>query len=242
MAAVLACGAHAVLSHRSAAALWGLYPTPRTVDITVTRGQRRHRDDIVVHRSPLSATEVEIHERIPCTTPARTLVDLAAVVSRRRLERAIDLTEELHLFDLTATRSQLEQMPGSRGASALSAVLASFDGRDATRSAAEQRFLTLVRRQRLPSPEINVWMPLPEGGGYRPDFLWRDRQLIVEIDGRPHHSRRAAFEHDRRRDRRLARLGYETRRYAAREILATPDAVMSELAFFLADASRRGRA
>jgi very-short-patch-repair endonuclease len=78
-----------------------------------------------------------------------------------------------------------------------------------------------------------VWIPLPEGGGYRPDFLWPERRLIVEIDGRSYHARRAAFEHDRRRDRRLRLLGYETVRYAAREVSRSPAAVVAEVTCFL---------
>ena len=242
MAAVLACGADAVLSHRSAAALWGLCPEPSAVDVAVARGQSRTRGDIVAHRSSLLAADVTTRQHIPCTTVPRTLVDLAALVDQRRLERAIDRAEELRIFDLQSVHAQLSQMIGQRGVGRLTTVLGSFDGPDATRSEAERRFLTLIRHERLPTPEINAWIPLPEGGGYRPDFLWRERRLIVEVDGRTHHARRAAFEHDRRRDRRLARLGYETRRYAAREIQMSPREVASEVAIFLSDATPAGRA
>ena len=235
MAATLACGPHAVLSHRSAAAVWGIHLEPRTIDVSLTRGQSRPRVAIAVHRSALPADDVTRQEGIPCTSLARTLVDLAAVVDRRALDRAIDRAEELRLFDLRGVRAQLERMRGQRGAGALAATLRAFDGPDRSCSGAERRLLTLLRRACLPEPEVNVWIPLPEGGGYRPDLLWRAQRLIVEVDGRTHHARRAAFEHDRRRDRRLARLGYETRRYAAREIADTGHEVTAEITAFLSD-------
>ena len=84
-----------------------------------------------------------------------------------------------------------------------------------------------------------AWIALPEGHGYRPGFLWRDERLIVEIDGRTHHSRRKAFEHDRRRDRELALAGYETRRYAASEVFESGAGVVRELKAFLAARSQR---
>jgi very-short-patch-repair endonuclease len=240
LAAVLACGAGAVLSHRSAAALWDLHRDRDAVDVTVPNGQRRIRPGLAAHRSALTASDITEHRGIPCTTPARTLVDLAAVVDRKHLERAVDLAEELRLFDLCAIRAQLHEMRGRRGVGRLAGLLAAYDGPDRTRSTAERVLLRLIDDAGLPAPEVNAWIPLPAGGGYEPDLLWRDRGLIVEVDGRTHHARRAAFEHDRQRDRRLARLGFETRRYAAREIAETPDQVVAELGFFL-DASVTSR-
>lgn len=240
-AAVLACGTDAVLSHTSAAALWGLSPVQGLVHVTVGRGQRRPRTGLVVHRAKLAPDDMTSVENIPCTTLPRTLVDLAAVVERRQLERAVDRAEELRIFDLRVVRVQLQRMRRCRGCAALAALLASFDGPEATCGVAEERFLALVRRGNLPAPEVNVWMPLPEGGGYRPDFLWRRWRLIVEVDGRTYHARRAAFERDRRRDRRLAVLGYETRRYTAREVGAEPAAVIAELRAFLLGSAGRHR-
>jgi very-short-patch-repair endonuclease len=197
---------------------------------------------LVAHRATLAPEDVTSLENIPCTTLPRTLVDLAGAVEPRRLERAIDRAEELRTFDLRALRAQLRRMQGRRGSAALAALLASFDGPDGAASVAEERFLALVRRGNLPAPEINAWIPLPEGSGYRADFLWRQRGLIAEVDGRTYHARRAAFEWDRRRDRRLALLGYETRRYAARELSTQPAAVIAELRSFLAGSSEHDQA
>jgi very-short-patch-repair endonuclease len=233
LAAVLACGESAALSHASAAALWGVAADRDPIDVSVTRLRLRNRTGIVVHRAALASGDVTTRDGIACTTLERTLVDYAAVTGPRSLERAIERAEELRAFDLGAVRAQLTRMRGQRGTGALATALRAFDGPTATRSEAEERFLALIRTARLPRPEINAWLPLPEGGGYRPDFLWRDRKLIVEIDGRTFHARRSAFERDRRRDRRLAMAGLETRRYAAREVFADPVAVLAELKAFL---------
>jgi very-short-patch-repair endonuclease len=240
MAAVLAASEGAVLSHRSAAALWGLTRDHRgTVDVTVPHGRTRSRPGIEIHRGEtLIAEDVTVQDGIPCTALPRTLLDLAATVDRRTLQRTIDRAEELRLFDLTAIQRLLARSHGQRGAHRLKAALATHAGPTITRSEAEERFLAVVERHRLPRPEVNAWIPLEEGSGYSPDFLWRDANLIVEIDGRAFHARRAAFEHDRKRDRRLALAGFETRRYAASEVFETPDRVAREVAAFLARVPR----
>ncbi len=234
-AALLACGPTAVLSHASAAALWDLSADPARVHVNVPARARTTRHGVVVHGAALDPDEAATRDAFPCTTVARTLLDLAATTGRLRVERAVDRAEELRVSDLRQLRSLIERRHGERGTAVLAAILGEYDGPEATRSAAEARLLAIVRRSRLPQPEVNAWLPLPEGGGYRPDFLWRDRRLVVEVDGRTHHARRRAFEHDRRRDRRLALAGYETRRYAAREVLRQPGQVIAELHAFLAD-------
>jgi very-short-patch-repair endonuclease len=234
-AALLACGSAAVLSHDSAAALWDLSPDPVCVHVNVPERARGTRQGVSVHGARLDPSEITTREGLPCTTVTRTLLDLAATTARRRVERTVDRAEELRLFDLREIQSLAHRRPGERGTAVLAAVLAEYDGPETTRSAAEARLLAIVQRSRLPQPEVNAWLPLPEGGGYRPDFLWRDRRLVIEVDGRTHHARHRAFEHDRRRDRRLALAGYETRRYAAREVLRQPAQVIAELRAFLAD-------
>jgi very-short-patch-repair endonuclease len=237
-AAVLACGDGAVLSHASAAALWDVLGDPTgTVHVNVVGVRRRARPGITVHRAALAPDEVTSIDGIPCTTLARSFVDIASTIDRRRLERALVCSEELRIFDLRATRVQLERMSGQRGCATLTRVLSRYDDLAITRSEAERLFLALVRRSRLPEPEVNVWMPLPEGGGYRPDFLWRDRKLIVEVDSRSHHALRRAFEHDRRRDRRLLREGFVTVRFPAREVQRDGAAVARELRTLLSGPS-----
>jgi very-short-patch-repair endonuclease len=242
MGATLAIGDGAALSHRSAAALWGLRADHRdVVDITLVGCRtRRAPSGIAVHSgTAVTQEDIGIEAGIPCTTVARTLLDLAAFADRQTtIERAIDRAEELRLFDLAALTDVLARNRRRRGAGRLGAVLEAYAGPALTRNEIEARFAALVQRAALPTPEVNTWIPLAEDG-YRPDFLWRDARLIVEVDGRTHHARRRAFEHDRRRDRRLALAGYETRRYAAAEVIRDPRSVAREVAAFLATAHAR---
>lgn len=240
MAAVLACGAPAVLSHRSAGALHGVVSDRRRgVDVTVQDPTARSKPEIAVHRArSLGDEDVETVDGIPATTLPRTLLDLAAVVDRRTLERAIDRAEQLRTFDLTSLEQVLARAGrGRRGAAALRSLLGELGGSTTTQSRAEERLLRLVRDADLPHPRVNAWIALDDGGGYRPDFLWKRKRLIVEVDGRPYHARRRAFRHDRRRDRRLALAGYETRRYDAAEVVEEPERVLAELRAFLATPS-----
>jgi very-short-patch-repair endonuclease len=225
LAAVVSLGPYAVLSHRSAAVLWGMLPGrgPR-VDVTVPSGRRGHRA-IVAHRSPLSAHEVTKRDGIPVTTPARTVLDLAAVVHRRELERALDEAAYLRL-DLDG----LEPRRGRRGGAAISRVLAEHRaGATRTRSELEERVLALCRRADLPAPEVNA--PVE---GFTVDFAWRAQRLIVETDGWQAHGTRAAFERDRRRDADLTTAGWRVLRVTWARVMREPRAVAIQLSSLLA--------
>jgi hypothetical protein len=154
MAAVLASGPGAVLTHRSVAAHWELLPTARRgIDVTVDRALRP-RDGIDAHRSHLPAGEVTVHRGIPVTTVARTLLDLAAVVPRERLERAINEAEVRGLTDHVPLIALLTRYPRRRGIATLRAILAT--GWRGTRSELEDRFLAYLRDRNLPMPEANA--------------------------------------------------------------------------------------
>jgi len=239
MATVLASGPGSLLSHRSAAALWGLRSDSRSrVDVTVSGSTGRVRAAIDTHSGVgIADRDIDSRDDIPCTSLARTLLDLAGVVDRPALARALDRAEELQVFDLGAVDEVLERCKGRHGTVALRAVLADYAGPAITRSVAEERFLAIVSEAGLPRPRVNEWIPLGDGEGYRPDFLWREASLIAEVDGRTHHARRHAFRHDRRRDRRLALAGFQTCRYAAAEVFETPDRIVRELLLLL----ERGR-
>jgi hypothetical protein len=238
MGALLASGGNAVLSHRSAAALWGIHDDGVTVHVTRMGRAFRAPCGIEAHSgSAFESSDRAVRDAIPCTSLPRTLIDLATQVDRRALTRAIDRAEELRVFDLGSLRATLASKRGRRGVRAVADVLATYAGPAMTRNEVEACFLAIVSRAGLPTPEVNVWVPLPEGDGYRPDFLWRDIGLVVEVDGRTHHARMSAFEHDRRRDRRLALAGYTTHRFAASEIAAQPRRVARELRAFIALAS-----
>jgi Transcriptional regulator, AbiEi antitoxin/Protein of unknown function (DUF559) len=235
MAAVLACGPKAVLSHRSAAALWGIRRDNRAkVDVSVPSPSARPRRDIHVHRSTtLSAQDVTTHHGIPCTTVARTLLDLADVIDRRGVERAIDQAEVLRLFDLRAVEEVLARSNGRRGAPVLRSVLAGYHGPTLTDEELEERFFALCRRAGIAQPEVNVWIAL-EDGAVKADFLWRAERLVIETDGWGSHGTRRAFERDRRRDRRLRLAGYETFRFTWRELVDEPAGVGETLRRLLA--------
>jgi very-short-patch-repair endonuclease len=227
LAAVLSYGEHAVLSHRAAAVLWGLCRerSPR-IDVTVpSGGGRRRRGAIIVHRSPLPPAEVTVKEGVPVTTPARTLVDLADVLPRRALERAIDEAAYLRM-DL----AELEPRRGRRGAGLLARVLAEHDpGSTRTRSPLEERMLSLCRRFGLSQPEINRVVE-----GHEVDFSWQDPRLIVETDGWDAHGTRGAFERDRVRDAELTAAGWRVVRITKRRLAREPDAVAQQLGGLLA--------
>jgi predicted transcriptional regulator of viral defense system len=238
MAAILACGPHAVLSHRSAASLWGLRPNARTaIDVTVPSRAGRTRDGIDVHRgSGIDANDVAGVEGIPTTSVARTLLDLAEVVNARTLERAIDQAEVRRLLDMRAIDDVLAR--GRRGAAALRGVLAELRlGTTLTRSELEERLLAICREAALPRPDVNAWIPYPGGGGAEADFLWREQQLVVEVDGRDVHTTRRAFEHDRRRDQRLMLAGWRVVRFTWRQVLFEPAYVTATLRSLLARAA-----
>jgi predicted transcriptional regulator of viral defense system len=230
VAAVLAYGPRAVLSHRSAAALHGIRPDNRSkTDVTVPGASARPRPGIDVHRSTtLEGADITTVDGIPCTSVARTLLDLADVVDRRGVERAVDQAEVLRVFDLRKVQEVLSRAAGRRGAGVLRSVLAEYDGPSLTDRELEERFFGLCRDAGIPKPEVNAWIAL-EGGAVKADFLWRPERLVVETDGWASHGTRQAFESDRRRDRRLQLAGWEVVRFTWRDILTDPAEVATTL-------------
>jgi hypothetical protein len=240
MAAVLACGPGAVLSHRSAAALHELRATDRAaIDVTVPGRTCRKHSGIDLHRSrtltPEDTTEVD---RIPCTTVARTQLDLADVVNRRALERAYDQAEILERFDLRALHDQLARNGGRRALAVVRAILDEhYSGTTATWSELEERFLALIRSAGAPTPEVNAWVAPDDGEpAIRVDFIWRASGLIVETDGRRFHNTRRAFETDRRRDQRLTLAGWRVVRVTWGQLTREPERVAELMIALLAGA------
>jgi hypothetical protein len=235
MAAVLAYGPNAVLSHRSAAGLHGIRPDNRAKsDVTLPSPSARPRPGIDVHRSAtIDPADVTVVDGIPCTTVARTLLDLAEVVDQRGVERAFDQAEVKRLFDLRAVQGVLARSNGRRGAAVVRRVLAGYEGPSLTDRELEERFFAICRAAGIPKPEVNQWIVL-EDGAVKADFLWRSEGLVVETDGWASHGTRRAFENDRRRDRRLRLAGYEVVRFTWRDILDEPDEVGRVVARLLA--------
>ncbi len=233
LAAVLACGPGAALSHVAAAAHLGIRASAAArVDVTVPRRSgRRSPPGIRVHRSGrLTAEDVTVHEGIPVTTLARTLLDLADVLGDEALKRAVDEAEYLRLLDMTALIAAVHRNPGRRGARVIAAASGPLE---LTESALEDRFLALVERRGLPRPRVGATV-----AGYRADFYWPEAALVVELDGFAAHGTRTRFESDRRRDRVLARAGKRTIRLTANALAYDEDAIADDLA----DAFSRSRA
>ncbi len=192
MAAVLACGEGAALSHFSAAVLWGLMEDPGGPIHVTVEGNRVCRG-VVVHRSPLQGARVR-RAGIVVTTVGRTLIDLADVVTKRRtLERAFDEAEYLGLDWEGAAPIQ-----GRRGSGLIASVLAVHEpGTTRTLSELEEHFLAFCERHDFPRPEVNVSIE-----GYLCDFVWREQRVIVETDGRRAHGTMRARRRDPDQGRR----------------------------------------
>lgn len=216
MAAVLATGEGAVLSHRSAAALWDIRPSEGRIELTAPWA-RRARQGLLLHRAVLPADEVTTHEGIPTTTPARTLLDLAAVVDGHALQRALN---EAEVRRLSGPHALLIRHPTKRGTAALRALAP----QPHTRSDLEARFATFLSDRRFPTPLTNTLIE-----GIEVDAAWPDRRLIVELDSYEFHRTRQAFENDRRRDRRLTAAGWRVMRVTWRD-LDEPGRLAAELA------------
>jgi very-short-patch-repair endonuclease len=220
MAAVLACGEGSVLSHRSAGDHLGIAPyNGSLIDITV-RGRRRSRGRLRVHRGQLDHDDRAVQDRIPVTSVARTLLDLAAIVGERRTERALERAEKLELFDLAAIDSVCRRNPGHHGLKHLNRALSLYLPDDRTRSDLERDLIDFCRDHDLPLPLINASV-----AGHEVDALWPDARLIVELDGWEHHRDRAAFERDRVRDSELMLAGYRVIRVTWRRLRDQPEQV-----------------
>jgi very-short-patch-repair endonuclease len=215
LAAVLACGESAVLSHRSAAAHWGLLDTA-AADVDVTAPATRHgQRGIRLHRARfLDARDTTTHEGIPVTTVARTLLDLAATVREDRLERAFAQALFLQLYDHRAIEALLARANGHRGTAALGQATAREP--KVTRSDWEVRMLGLVRQAGLAEPLVNHALTAPDHGPCELDFFWPAHGLVVETDSWSAHGHRAAFEHDRARDAALQAIGLTVVRFTWR--------------------------
>ena len=238
MAAVLASGPDAVLSHRSAACLWGIRPsTGRQVDVTVPRW-RRARDGIEVHESALPADEVTTVLGISVTTVPRTVFDLGTVLGRRQTERALHEAEVLRLADDLSVADLVARYPRRAGVRTAKAVLAARrHGLAVTRSELEEHFLGFLEEAGLPRPEVNVALQVA-GSWLEVDCVWRPQRVVVELDGHAFHGTVLAYERDRKRDRLLIAAGWRVVRVTWRQLHDDRDAVASDLRALLEPVGR----
>lgn len=228
-AAILACGEGAVLSHGSAAALWGLIDPPDVVAVTLVGRDCGAKPGIRRRRvARLSATDLEVRSDLPVTAPARTLLDLAQVMTQRQLRRAVDEAVVQRLVDEDALVAVLERYPGRRGAKRLRQLLQARQGPSLTRSEAERRLLEVLEAHDLPRPETNVRL-----GRFEVDLLWRAERLVVEVDGYAFHGTRTAFERDRERDAELQAARFAVARVTWRQIVDAPGVTANRIARLL---------
>lgn len=213
MAAVLACGEGALLSHSASMALWGAAPARRDPPEVTTPRRRRHAGIRLHESETLHPADHAVVDNIPCTSVARTLLDYAESARARELRRAVDELESKRLFSGVAVQEVLARANGRRGAARLQAVLDAWREPALTRSEAERRFLELIERAGLPAPLVNTWV-----AGHEVDFFWPDHALVVEVDGFEHHRTRRAFEADRMRDADLGDAGLRVRRVTWRQL------------------------
>jgi hypothetical protein len=228
MAAVLAFGPDAVLSHRSAGQLWGLVPRS-SIAPEVTRPGRASRPRLVAHQGVLLGDEVVRVRGIPVTSVPRTMFDLAATRSEREVERAWNEMEVRGFRDRLSVPQLLERHPGRKG----SLVLVRLAERKElpvgiTRNDLEEAFLALIDRFGLPRPRMNAHLAVRDRF-YEIDCLWEDRRVAIELDGGAAHKTTKAFHDDRERDRILTAERFTTARITWDHIHDTPQEVASDL-------------
>ena len=229
-AAVQAGGPCAALSHRSAGAHWGFLSAPRRIEILrssspdhpnskLDGGPQGDWDRLTIHRSRVfNEDEYVFHNGIRTTTVERTLLDLAAVLTFRKLESALTEAERLGLVRMKELRRMVSRGRGWTGVRKLRRLVETWDPAVlTTRSDVELAFTRLCRDEGIEMPELNVRI-----GNMEVDCLWREQGLVVEIDTPRFHSSPTAFLRDRRKDRELERLGLRVLRLTDRMILDEP--------------------
>jgi len=230
MAAVLASGPEAVLSHWSAAAFWMIRPNSRSIIDITTPQKSRSWDGIRRHHKALPTDEVTTEAGIPVTTVPRTILDLAATESADFVGNLLRESEYRQLHDRLSLRDLVERYPGKRGVrkvrTALERLREEPSGR--RRSRLEERFAAFLRLHRLPQPRFNDWILLG-GKRFQVDCHWPGTGQIVELDGWEGHGTRTAFRNDRARDRGLRVAGYSVTRLTWNQLDDEPEAIASDL-------------
>lgn len=236
MAAVLACGPDAVLSHRSAAALHDLRPIPGgEIDVTAPSGHRHPRVRCHKARS-LPQQDRTLIDAIPVTSIERTLLDLAALYSHQRLRTTLEAAQRRDLLDNRRIDELLARTPGHRGAPRLARALAELhDEAPWTQSDLERAFLELIREAGLPEPRTNVFVD-----GELVDVYWPSHDLVVELDYYDYHRSKRSFENDRRKDSKHLLAGRRSLRVTGTRVAHERRALLSDLSALLAGAAASG--
>lgn len=223
MGAVLACGPDAVLSHASAAALLRIEDRESRITISLPSTRDVRPAGLRVRRSDLARCDVGTCNAIPVTSPARTLIDLAAEIPTRRLEAAINAADKHDLIDPEALREEVARRPGVRGVPALRRLLDRHTF-VLTDSELERRFLPIAHRAGLPRPETGVWL-----NRFKVDFFWPGLGLVVETDGQRYHRTAIQQTRDRRREHAHAEAGLYSLRFSHHQVRYEPERVAATL-------------
>jgi hypothetical protein len=228
LAAVKACGEPATLSHASAGALWGLMSwDDRHPQVTVGGTATRRVPGVRVHRSlRLTAKDVTVHRSVPVTTPARTLVDLSAMLTDSALRRAVREARSRRLLTLDDLGEALHRLGPRRGSGKLTRLIAT--GPAPTRSELEDQVLDLILRGGLEHPDVNVPLVL-DGRRVIPDFRWSARRLVLEADGAAWHDGHLARDDDAVRQALLERHGERVLRVTWHQVVERPDETLERM-------------
>lgn len=236
MSAALACGASATVSHRTAAQLHKLLPlddTATEIEVTLGSRGRRSRPGIRVHHADLDRRDRRLQGAIPLTSPARTLLDLAAAAPAEELERAFDEAVFRPVVRAPQLADVLARNTGRPGAARLRSLADAEAKGERNRLEGERRLGQLIRAAKLPEPVPNVRI-----GRFVVDFLWPQHRVAVAMDGFASHGDRQAFEGDRARDAELQALDYAVIRITWRQLTREPFTVVARLAARLALSGR----
>ena len=223
LAAVLACGDGALLSHRSGGALWGIV-RPRKGSIDVTSAVGRQRPGIAVHEGAICDEDRAEVDRIPVTTVARTLFDFAEAEDEDRLWRAAEEADRLRLLRVPELEAVYARCPGRRALRPIRRLIDAMSMPEDTQSPLEDRVLDLCGEYALPMPVTGATVL-----GHEVDAFWPARKLTVEADSWKFHGHRGAFERDRKRDAAMQAAGYRVIRLTHRRLEREPATVAAEL-------------
>jgi Protein of unknown function (DUF559) len=235
MAAVLASGDGAVLSHRSATALWGIWGSGTgETHVTVPRKTHSQRS-LRRHFGVLPEDEVAVVEGIPVTSAARAVLDLAAEKGEAAAESALREMEYLGIYGPVSIPALLDRHPHHKGTPIVRICLDRLheDPGGRIRSTLEEGFLPFLDSHQIPRPRLNAWLTIGDDR-YQVDCLWPKARLVGELDDFKSHGTKRAFRKDRTRDRRLGANAYRVVRIAEAQLRTEPSALAEDLRALLA--------
>jgi very-short-patch-repair endonuclease len=229
--ALMSCGEGSFVSHRSSAFVWGMRKSPPPkVEVSVVGSGCRVRKGMRVHRiGAIDKRELRRHEGLWVSSPARAVLEVAAVGSRDELIDVIDAGLALRRFTPRDLEEVLARHRGRRGAARLAELLGDESAMAISRSRAEKAFFRLIRDARLPLPETNV--PF---GRFEADFLWREQRLVVELDSATYHSGPGVFQRDREKSLVFRDAGLDVLRFTRAHVVYEPSVTLVRLAQALA--------